>query len=116
MTRLLITIVLLTSLSGAAAARTLELIERATELTLDEVSLPAALGRTINFKDCQSCAITTHATNNATIFVANSQTLPLAEFLILANEIRGADRDKSTLVTVYLDIATGVVTRVALRG
>ena len=116
MTRLLIAIVLLTSFSGGAAAQTLELIERATELTLDEVALPAALGRTVNFKDGQSCAITTHPTTNATVFVANGQTLSLADFLLLADEIRTGDKDESTLVTVYLDIATGVVTRVAMRG
>ena len=117
MRRLLITIVLLSSLSGGAAAQTLELIERATELTLDEVTLPTALGGTVNFKDCRTCAVTTHRTTNATVFVANGQTLSLADYLRLVDEIRAqGDKDKSTLVTVYLDIATGVVTRVALRG
>jgi|SRR5688572_15422224 hypothetical protein len=116
MTRLLITIVLLTSLNGGAAAQTLELIERATELMLDEVALPTALGSTVNFKDCPSCAVSTHRTTNTTVFVANGQTLSLADFLRLAEEIRVRDKDESTFVTVYLDIATGVVTRVALRG
>ena len=116
MTRVLITIVLLTSFSGGAAGQTLELIERATELTLDEVALPKALGRTVNFKDCQSCAITAHPTTNATVFVANGQTLSLADFLVLADQIQTNDKDESTLVTVYLDIATGAVTRVAIRG
>ena len=116
MTRLLITIALLTSLSGAAASQTLELIERATELTLDEVTLPTALGGTVNFKDCPSCAVTTHRTTNGTVFVANGQPLSLADCLHLADEIRARDKDESTFVTVYLDIATGVVTRVALRG
>ena len=116
MTRLLITFVLLTSFSGGAAARTLELIERGAELTLADVTLPTALGGTVNFKDCRSCPITTHRTTNATVFVANGQTLSLADFLRLADEIRASDKDESTLVTVYLDIATGVVTRVAMRG
>jgi hypothetical protein len=116
MPRLLIAIVLLLS-AATAAARTLELIERAAELALDQVTFPTAVGGTVNFRDCVDCAISTHRTTDATVFVANGRTLSLADFLDVAAQIRAqAGKEKSTVVTVFLDIASGRVTRVTLLG
>lgn len=117
MTRqILIAIALLLALDTANAVRVLEQVERGVELTLADLSLPAAGGNTISFAECPRCTISTHRLTDATTYVANGQVLPLGEFLRIAAEIgerpSGAER---AAAAVFLDIATGRVTRIELR-
>jgi hypothetical protein len=118
MSRFLITIALLLSLNTAGTARVLELLERAVELTLVGVMLPTDSGGTISFKSCGNCTYSTHRTTDATVFEVNGQAIALSDFLRVVQEIHerpGTTAENEALVTVFLDIASARVTRVALR-
>jgi hypothetical protein len=108
-------IALLLALDTAHAVRVVELVERAVELSLDELTLPAAGGGTVSFSECASCGISTHRLTDTTVFRANRQTLPFAEFLLVAEEIGQGPDARSAVATVYLDIATGRITRIEVR-
>jgi hypothetical protein len=117
MSRFLLAFALLICLDTASAARFMELVERAVERTLAGVSLPDAVGGTVNFKDCATCGISTHRTTDATVFHANGQTLPFPDFLRVVEEIhaRPGTAENDAVVTVFLDMNSDRVTRVALR-
>jgi hypothetical protein len=114
--KILIAVALLATLDTANAVRVLELVERAVELSLADLTLPAPGGSTVSFAECPRCSISTHRLTDETTYVANGQTLPLVDFLRVAAEIRerpsGAE---SAAAAVFLDIATGRVTRIQLR-
>jgi hypothetical protein len=117
MSRFVVTIALLLTFNTAGAARVLEMLERAVELTLLGVTLPTDIGGTISFKSCGGCTYSTHRTTDATTFEVNGQAIAFSEFLGVVREIHdvpGTAEDEA-LLTVYLDIATDRVTRVALR-
>jgi hypothetical protein len=117
MSRFLLTIVLLIAVDTAGAARFMQLLERAVELTLAGVTLPDAVGGTVTFKDCPTCGVSTHRTTDATEFHANGQALPLPDFLRVVGEIyaRPGTAENDAVVTVFLAIDSDRVTRVALR-
>jgi hypothetical protein len=114
--KIVIAIALLLAVDTASALRVLELVERAVELTLADLTLPSAGGTTISFSECARCGVSTHRLTDATVYQANGQTLALVDFLRVADEIgdrqRGAERASAA---VFLDIATGRVTRIELR-
>jgi hypothetical protein len=111
----LVSLALLLAFDTAGAVRVIELVERAVELTLDELTLPSGTGTTISFSECASCGISTHRLTDETVYQANRQTLPLAEFLAVAAEIGSGPHASLAVATVYLDIATGRVTRIEVR-
>ena len=116
MTRqILATLVLLLALDTAGAVRVIEQVERPVELTLAEITF-AAGGRTISFSECARCGVSTHRLLDSTVYELNDRALPLAELLRVVDEIRerrdGAD---TAIAVVFLDIASGRVTRVEVR-
>ena len=111
---LLVTLALLL-LVDAAGARVLAEVERAVELTLDQLTLPAANGDAIRFRECPTCGSRTHRLSASTVFQA-AQTLSLQEFLGVTHRV--AEQPKGAahaIVVVFLDVATGRVTRLELR-
>jgi hypothetical protein len=111
-----ITVALLMSFNTAGAVRVLEQVERAVELTLGELTLPNDNGGTINFKECAKCPVSTHRVTNATVYRANGQTLALVDFQRLVADIRQRPKaNDTTIAAVFLDIASGRVTRVQIR-
>ena len=113
--KILVTLALLLAVDTASAVRVIELVERAVELTLAELSLPSGDGTTINFSECASCGISTHRLTDSTEYQVNRQKLPLAQFLAAATEVRNGPNGEIAVATVYLDIATGRVTRIEVR-
>jgi hypothetical protein len=114
--RILVAVALLLTLDTAGAVRVLEQVERAVELTLADLNLPSADGSTISFSECARCGISTHRLSDSTVYQANRQTLALADFLRVVAEIRERDRGRdSAVAAVFLDIATGRVTRIEIR-
>ena len=113
---LLVTLGLL-PLVDAAGARVLAEVERAVELSLDQLTLPAANGDAFRFRECPACESRTHRFAASAVFQAAGQTLPLREFLRITHQVahqpEGAAR---AIVVVFLDVATGRVTRIELRG
>ena len=118
MTRqILATLALLLTLDTAWAVRVIEQVERAVELSLGELTLPSSAGgSTITFSECATCGISTHRLTDSTVYQANRQTLPLGEFLSVVAEIRERPNGNQTAFAgVFLDIATGRVTRIEVR-
>jgi hypothetical protein len=113
--KLLVTLALLLLVDTAAALRVIEQVERAVELTLVQLRLPTD-GTTITFAECPTCGSSTHRLTDSTVLRANGQTLSLPEFLSVAAAI--ADKPEGAeqaMAVVFLDIATGRITRIELR-
>jgi hypothetical protein len=114
--KLPIALALLLLLDTAGAVHVIEQVERAVELTLDQLTLPTKAGSVISFSECAACSSSTHRLLGSTAFHANGQVLPLVEFLrvaaAIADEPQGAER---AIAVVFLDVATGRVTRIELR-
>jgi hypothetical protein len=108
-------IALLLAFGTANAVRVLALVERAVELSFSELRLPSDAGATISFSECPQCGISTHRLLDSTVYRANGQLLPFNEFLRVAEEIRQGPDAAGAAATVYLDIATGRVTRIEVR-
>lgn len=102
--------------TAADAVRVIEQPERPYELSLDQLTLPSSASGGLTVKPCEDCAYSTHALTAATEFYVNNQVVPFLELSRIAQELRGLRRSsESTLVGVYVDIASGRVTRVKLR-
>jgi hypothetical protein len=115
MTRqILLTIALLLTLDTADAVRVIEQVEHPVELVLGDLTLPAtADGDNISFSECPTCGISTHRLTTATVYKVNRQTVAFADFLRLVAEIRQKpDGNTRSFAGVFLDIASGRVTRV----
>jgi hypothetical protein len=117
MTRqILATIALLLLIETAGAVRVIEQIERPVELTLGDITFSAG-GGTISFSECATCGLSTHRLTDSTVYEVNARALPLAEFLGVIEEIRDRPNgDARTVAAVFLDLASGRVTRVEVRG
>lgn len=114
---LLVTLALLLLVDTAGAVRVLEQVERPVELSLDQLNLPAPGGTTISFSECPTCGSSTHRLTETTLFLVNGSNVALADFLRLADEIShkpsGAE---GAMAVVFLDLATGRITRIEIRG
>ena len=100
----------------AGAVRVIEQVERAVELTLADLMLPSPGGSTLSFRECATCSIRTHQLTESTEFKANGRAVELVDFLRIADEIAGKPNGKNSAVAaVFLDIASGRLTRVELR-
>ena len=117
MTRqLLIVIAALLALDTANATRVLDQVENGFELTLSDLNLPSQGGQTISFSACPRCGIDTRRLMDTTVFKVNGHEVPLEEFLRIAAQIRERPTDAArTFAGVFLDIASGRVTRIELR-
>jgi hypothetical protein len=106
---------LLLAFNTAGAVRVLEQVERPIELTLADLTLPAE-GGTISFRECGGCSLSTHRLLDTTEYRANGQTVALADFLRIAEEIgdkpKGAEK---AMAVIFLDVATARITRIELR-
>lgn len=112
----LIAAALLLAVDTAGAVRVIEQVERAVELTLADLDLPATGGTTVSFRECGTCVISTHQLTDSTVFEANGQTVPLIDFLQIADEIGAKPNgERRAVATVFFDIATGRLTRIELR-
>ena len=115
--KLLVTLALLLLVDTAGAVRVLEQAERPVELTLADLSLPAAGGSTISFSECATCGTSTHRLVDTTVYKANGQIVSLADFLLVADEIRAKPNGaEKAMAVVFLDIETGRIARIELRG
>ena len=117
MTRqILIAIAALLVLDTASATRVIEQTESSVELTLGDLNLPTISGEMISFSACPTCSVSTHRLTDTTVFKVNGNQVPFAEFLRIAAEISdrssGAD---NTFAGVFLDVASGRVTRIEIR-
>ena len=113
---LLVTLALLLLANTASATRVIEQVERPVELTLADLTLPTAGGSTISFSECPTCGSSTHRLLDSTVYRANGQTVALVDFLRIAAEIRDKPNGASSAVAVvFLDLATGRITRIEVR-
>lgn len=112
--RTLAAFALLTMCVAANATRVMEQPERPYELSLTQITLPSSATGGLTIKACEDCAYNTHLLTSATLFYVNNRPLSYAEFREIADEIRGSRRENA-LVGVFVDVASGRVTRVKLR-
>ena len=114
--KLLVIGVLLIAANTASALRVLQAVENSVELTLNELTLPAAAGGNVTFKACATCRISTHRVSAETKYSLNGHELALADFLNAVAQIHKIPNGaQQTFAGVYFDIASGRVTRIALQ-
>ena len=117
MTRqILATFALMLLIDTAAAVRVIEQVERPVELTLGGITISSG-SSTISFRECPTCGLSTHRLQDSTVYEVNDHVLPLVEFLRVIEEIRDRpEGDDKILAAVFLDLASGRITRVEVRG
>lgn len=113
-TKILATLALLAAFGAAHAARVIEQPERPFELALADLTLPSNATGGVSFKSCESCPYSTHVLTTSTQYFVNGQSLPFVEFTRVAEELRRTAR-QTAFAAVFIDVATGRVTRVKLR-
>lgn len=114
--KILATIALLLTLDTAGAARVLEQPERPVELMLGDLTLPTGDGGNVSFKACPQCGISSHRVTSETVYKVNGQALPFVEFARAVEMIRDKPNgDDRTIAGVFLDVASGRVTRIEIR-
>ncbi len=114
--RIVLAVALLGFLNSAGALRVLEQVERPVELSPSVLTLPKDTSGTVSFKPCDTCQTSTHRLMNTTKFVLDGRELPFNDFAKAFGELR-ANRSASdrAVATVYMDVNTGQITRIALH-
>jgi hypothetical protein len=113
--KLVVALALVLGLDTAGAVRVVEQVERAVELTLDQLTLPSQDGSTVSFRECDDCPVKTHVLQNTTVYTANRQVVGLTDLLRIAQEIESKNRAQQAMAVVFLDIATDRITRIEVR-
>jgi hypothetical protein len=114
--RILFAVALLGLVNTAGAVRVLEQAERSAELTLNQLTLPAGSDGTLTFKMCTDCRTDRHRVTAGTKYVLDGHEVTLEDFLLATEEIRKSHvANETTTATVFLDLATELVTRVSVR-
>jgi hypothetical protein len=113
--KLLVALALVLNFDTAGAVRVVEQVERAVELTLDQLKLPSEGGSTVSFRECDDCPIKTHVLQNTTVYMANRQVVGLPDLLRIAQEIERKNGAQQAMAVVFLEIATDRITRIEVR-
>jgi len=114
MTRILLGVLLFAAIGGAHAARTMEYVEGAYELTLADVQFPTTTNSAITFKACELCPPISLTVNAATEYRLGGQPLPLPELNATVAAWRSGGAQDSTAVAVFYDLGSKRVTRVVV--
>jgi len=102
--------------ASVASAQSLVLLEGAHELQLDQVSFPASNSGTLVFRPCQNCGSESLKLTPATVFLAAGSKLAFEEFQRRVLEVKTLTASTAVVpVTVFYDLVSGDVTRVALH-
>jgi len=102
--------------AGPAAAQTLELRERAHELSLGNVALPNSTAGTLIFKACETCDSQAVRVNSSTAYIAPEGAMALPDFIEYVNAVRQQPGGDETYVTVFRSTSDDRVTRVKLHA
>lgn len=112
----LVALSLVLAVDTAAATRVVEQVERAVELTLDQLKLPNPGGETVSFRECEDCPIKTHVLPATTVYLANQQVVALPDLLRIAGEISDKPNGAAqAMAVVFLDLKTDRITRIEVR-
>ena len=113
--RILAVLALLGVMGSANAFRVLGQPERPYELALSGLTLPQNTGGSVTVRICDACRITTHQLADGAQFVIDGRALQFADFLKAVNDLKGSPRAQdTTVVGVFVDVATERVTRIAI--
>ena len=91
--------------------------EEAYEFLLSEVTLPATTTGVIRFLDCSECVATSLRVAAATTYQLNGVAMSLDALLLADESIRETEAgDENTAVTVFFDVETLRVNRIAVEN
>lgn len=116
MTRLILALVLaLAAVGDAGAARTIEYVEGAYEVTLATLVLPASESSRLSVRTCTACAqISLPVNGNTAYSFGAGKPMPLADFRVAVARLRQKPGAGASGVVFY-NLATKRVTRVILN-
>ena len=113
--RILLAAALIGFMNTAGAVRVIEQVERPFEITVAQLALPGAVNGTLTFRACADCNFESHRMDGTTRFLLNRHEVPFVDFVRAFNAAKGSENTaKATMANVYVDLATGRVTRVSL--
>lgn len=115
MIRPILSVALLVFAGAASADRTLEIIEYGVEASLEHVTMPGSAAGTVIFRICGDCESQSLRVNTDTRYFLADTALPLSEFHEAVDEVEdNSPEGGSTLVGIYYDRESSVVTRIKL--
>lgn len=115
MHRLLIAATLVFAFANANAVRVLDPVESAVEVSLANLTLPTNTVGSVTLRACTDCPYSNHRLADGAQWLVNGKAVTIQEALehvALTRQNRAAA--ENTLVTVFLDVNTKRVTRVAI--
>jgi hypothetical protein len=113
--RILIAAALIGFMNTAGALRVIEQVERPFEATVAQLALPGAATGTLTFRPCADCTFESHRMDVTTRFLVNRHEVPYADFVRAFKAAKGSEATaQATMANVYVDLATGRVTRLSL--
>ena len=113
MTRLILGVALaLAAVAAAGAARTIEYVEGAYEVSLTDVTLPASTSGRLRIRTCATCSQITLQINASTVYrFGGGKPLSLADFQKAVTQLQQKPNAHANGVVFY-SLATKRVTRV----
>lgn len=114
MNRMLLGVLLIAAIGSAHAARTMEYVEGAYELTLANVQFPTTTNSALTFVACELCSPISLTVNAATEYLLGDQPVPLPELNATVAVLRSGAANESTAVAVYYDLGSKRITRVVV--
>jgi hypothetical protein len=115
-TRLILALALaLAAVGNAGAARTIEYVEGAYEVTLASLVLPASVSGRLSVRTCAACAqINLQVNGNTAYSFGSRKPMPLADFRVAVAQLRQKPGARASGVVFY-NLTTKRVTRVVLN-
>jgi hypothetical protein len=115
--RILLAAALIGFMNTAGALRVIEQVERPFELSVAQLALPDTATGTLTFRPCADCTFESHRMDGTTRFLVNRHEVAYVDFARAFNAAKSRESTaQATMANVYVDRATGHVTRVSLIG
>jgi hypothetical protein len=112
---LLIAALLLGTVQTAAAYRVIEAVENAYELSLTNIEMPLSAEGSVNFRTCAGCRTNVRRVTAETRYFLNKRELSYSEFVTAVKDIRARNGADSTLVALFYNLQSELVTRITLH-
>jgi hypothetical protein len=98
--------------TAVAQKEPVRVVEGAGEYLLSHVNLPAGGTGSLGLKPCATCSTQSLHVTAATQYHVNASQVAFADFAAVVAELRKANADEHTMVSLFIDRASHEVTRI----
>jgi hypothetical protein len=114
--RILATLLLLGLVNTAAAERVLREVERPFEIGVGQLTLPPDTSGSLTLRACDTCRLSSYRLQGATKFVLDGRETKYADFAHAVDALRTSATASATVVGVFIDRTTEIVTKVSVHS